>query len=148
MWNASSSNPQRTVTVLLISPVERDHLLFQQAFGRSNWKLFRAYSLREGLEFLQEHDIPVIVSERNLDKEGWQRLMPEIANLPVPPKVIVTSSEAGADLWSEVLNLGGYDLLVKPIDERELFQAISQAWLSWKRESQGAEVGKSLEAAV
>jgi FixJ family two-component response regulator len=30
-------------------------------------------------------------------------------------------------LWAEVLNMGGYDLLMKPFDEREVLHAASMA---------------------
>jgi FixJ family two-component response regulator len=51
-----------------------------------------------------------------------------------PPKLIVASSGADSALWAEVINLGGYDVLAKPWSDRELFLAVSQAWLAWKHE--------------
>ncbi|MCP5115166.1 MAG: hypothetical protein GY953_30405 [bacterium] len=120
--------------MLLISTVEQDHVLFRQAFGKSNWKLFRCYKLDEGLRHLEEYEIPVVISERNLDAATWHQVLRATANLPYSPKLIVTSKNSGDDLWAEVLNLGGYDLLAKPLAEQEVFHVISHAWLAWKYE--------------
>jgi hypothetical protein len=35
-------------------------------------------------------------------------------------------------LWAEVLNLGGYDLLMKPFEEAEVYRVVGLAWLFWK----------------
>jgi len=35
-------------------------------------------------------------------------------------------------LWAEVLNLGGYNVLAKPFDSREVFRVVGNAWLHWK----------------
>jgi len=40
------------------------------------------------------------------------------------PKFVVASQRADGRLWAEVLNLGGYDLLMKPLDADEV------AWLA------------------
>jgi FixJ family two-component response regulator len=58
--------------------------------------------------------------------------------------VIVTSRLGDDHLWAEVLNLGGYDVLAKPLDGSELFRALSSAWRNWC----GAEQAHEEKAAV
>jgi hypothetical protein len=41
-----------------------------------------------------------------------------------PPQLVVTSRLADAYLWSEVLNLGGFDVLAKPLMEKEVRQVL------------------------
>jgi FixJ family two-component response regulator len=43
--------------------------------------------------------------------------------------VIVAAHHADDRLWMEVLNLGGYNVLAKPLLEQEVFRMISNAWL-------------------
>jgi DNA-binding response OmpR family regulator len=50
-----------------------------------------------------------------------------------PPLLVVTSRVADDRLWSEVLNLGGYDVLAKPLNTKEVFHVAGLAWMSWKQ---------------
>jgi DNA-binding response OmpR family regulator len=50
------------------------------------------------------------------------------------PLLIVTSRSADDALWAEVLNLGGYNVLAKPFDSREVFHVVANAWLHWKNQ--------------
>jgi hypothetical protein len=36
-------------------------------------------------------------------------------------------------LWSEVLNLGGYNVLAKPLNMKEVFHVVGLAWMLWKQ---------------
>ena len=53
------------------------------------------------------------------------------ALMQTPPLIIVTSRLADERLWAEVLNLGGFDVLSRPYDAREVRHVIAQAWRSW-----------------
>jgi len=44
-----------------------------------------------------------------------------------PPLLIVASRLADERLWAEVLNLGGYDVLLKPFEPAELRRVIGNA---------------------
>jgi DNA-binding NtrC family response regulator len=122
--------------VLLISPDSRDHTLIRHVFNRSNWVLHECRTVEEGLRFLAHHPVPVVITEERLGSADWKAILSAVSNSARPPKVIVTSHHAEPSLWAEVINLGGYDVLAKPWNERELFHAISQAWLAWKHEAE------------
>jgi hypothetical protein len=53
------------------------------------------------------------------------------------PLLIVTSLRADDRLWSEVLNLGGFDLLMKPFDKNEFSRVVEMAWRHWNSYSIG-----------
>ena len=134
MSEAVASDPRRVVTVLLISPVDHDHVVLERCFGRSNWKLYRSHTLREGLALAREHRIPVILAEARFPRSTWKEVLHETERLPHASRLIVTSPTADDELWAEVLNLGGYDVLAKPLDEREMFHVVGQAWMGWRYE--------------
>ena len=46
----------------------------------------------------------------------------------------MASRLADEAFWAEVLNLGAYDVLMKPFDATEVFRVVSLAWLSWKND--------------
>ncbi len=133
LWEAP--DPTRVVTVLLISPDAGDHIVIRHAFDHSNWVLYQCHSLEEGLELLREQAVPVAIVEERLAGADWRDALRAFGAASRPPKLIVASFGADSSLWAEVINLGGYDVLAKPWNERELYLAVSQAWLAWKHEA-------------
>jgi DNA-binding response OmpR family regulator len=47
------------------------------------------------------------------------------------PLLLVTSRHADENLWAEVLNLGGYDVLLKPFDGAEVTRVVAMARRQW-----------------
>lgn len=128
-------DPTKVVTVLLISPDAGDHILMRHVFDHSNWALYQCRSVEEGLEFLREQTFAVVIIEERLVGGDWRDALRAFDSTARPPKLIVTSYGADSALWAEVINLGGYDVLAKPWNDRELYLAVSQAWLAWKHEA-------------
>jgi DNA-binding response OmpR family regulator len=124
----------RTVCVLAVSPYEEDHACLRMIFSHSNWRIFRARDCHEAIQFASENRVAVVISERDLPDGNWKRLLELLSTLPAPPLLVVTARDADDSLWAEVLNLGAYDVLSKPLDRAEVTRIISLAWLHWKEE--------------
>jgi len=73
-----------------------------------------------------------VICERDVPDTDWKQALTQLAELADSPLLIVTSRWADDYLWAEVLNLGGYDVLMKPFDQTEVVRVISLAWLNWK----------------
>lgn len=124
--------PPRTVTVLEVSPDASDHATLSEIFSHSNWKLHVARTCAEAVAFLTKKLIPVVVCERDLPDGSWKDILERTSRAINPPALIVSSRFADDRLWSEVLNLGGYNVLIKPFQRSEVFRDVSLAWLTWK----------------
>jgi DNA-binding response OmpR family regulator len=85
--------------------------------------LLKARDLVCALALLQEHEIWVVLCERDLLPGTWFDVLEYIRHLPRPSSLIVTSRFADDRLWSEALNLGAWDVLAKPFDRTEVFAA-------------------------
>ncbi|MCS6951427.1 MAG: response regulator [Bryobacterales bacterium] len=121
------------VLVLAVSPLPDDHISLRAIFRHSKWQLHSAATLEEARAFLYANPVGVVLSECTLaEGKTWKDLLRAVEVLRHPPPLIVTSRLADECLWAEVLNLGGYDLLIKPFDPTEVFRVVSLAWLSWK----------------
>lgn len=131
MPNAMMKHIRRAVSVLHVCPVEDDQRSLEKIFRHTNWQLQQARSLASAAVFLKQVPVAVILSECDLNPGHWKDLLREIATLPAPPQLIVTSRLADDALWGEVLNLGAYDLLAKPFEFSEVVHAISLAWWHW-----------------
>jgi DNA-binding NtrC family response regulator len=123
------------VVVLAVSPHEADHACLRAIFSHSNWSIFGAHGWHEALPLLDRNRITVLLCERDLPDGNWKNLLDALAALPLPPMLIVTSSDVNASLWADALNAGAYDVLSKPFDRTEVTRIISLAWLHWKEEA-------------
>ncbi len=97
-------------------------------FSHSTWQLHHVATCREAVKFARAHETPVVISERRLPDGDWKSLLNELEKLRSCPRLIVTSRFADDELWAEVLNLGGYDVLAQPFDREEVHRVVHLAW--------------------
>lgn len=67
-----------------------------------------------------------------LPDNGWWSLWGEITLLNPRPEILVYAQTASFQLWSGVLEVGGYDVIVEPLTEEELQSAVLRAARSFK----------------
>jgi DNA-binding NtrC family response regulator len=120
------------VISLAVSPFKEDLSFLQRMFDDANWKLFTAHTYQEGIAQLSRVLIPVVLCASQLADGDWKDVLSRLAPMLEPPRVIVVSHHADERLWTEVLSLGGFDLLATPFREVEVGYAIGMAWLDWK----------------
>jgi len=87
---------------------------------RAGWNMVGANSYEKARVILSADPPEVIICEANLADGSWQDLLEYESVQAGSTLLIVTSRLADAALWAEVLNLGGYDVLPQPFDERGL----------------------------
>ncbi len=75
----------------------------------------------------------VVICESDLPDGSWIDVLDAAMARPKPPIVIVTSRLSDDYLWAEVLNRGGYDVLVQPFDEEEVTRVGRLAREYWSR---------------
>ena len=120
--------------ILSVSPLQNDHASLQSIVGRFTWLLLKADSFPAALAILGQHDISVVLCERDLMPGRWADVLNGLNHLPHPPSLIVTSRLADDQLWAEALNLGTWDVLAKPFDLTEVTRVLSSAWLHWRQQ--------------
>jgi len=134
IWQNSLPTESEAVKVLLISPLDDDHRSLTQILQHSKWKYCAARSRAEAFTFLRDNAVPVLICESDLIDGTWRDLLDRTTHMQHAPLLIVTSRSADDALWAEVLNLGGYNVLAKPFDSREVFHVVANAWLHWKNQ--------------
>ena len=70
----------------------------------------------------------VVISDAELPDGDWKTALNQLASKAVPMPLIVASRLADDELWAEVLNLGGSDVLALPFDHGEVIRSVSLAW--------------------
>lgn len=140
MPNEAAVPPETVITVLLVGPADAGRFALRKILAPPQWELREAGSSREAVWILDHSLIGVAICDTELQEGNWRDLLADFQNRRDPPKLIVSSPHADERLWAEVLNLGGYDVLVHPFDPEEVLRAIRMGWLSWHqaRGRQGA----------
>jgi DNA-binding response OmpR family regulator len=134
LCQAGERDEVNKLRILAVSDSETDHVELGRILARLQWRVDRAYSRAQAIHMMRRTPVGVIVCDRDLPDGSWKDILNESAIERNPPCVIVTtkiSNDAG--LWSEVLHLGGYEVLAKPFDPHEVFHSISMGWRHWQQ---------------
>ena len=107
-----------------------------------------AHKLPIARALVQNLDISVVLCERDLTPGTWIDMLDHTSCLPHPASLIVTSRLADDRLWSEVLNLGGWDVLAKPFDRVEVIRSVGLAWEHWHHQIETAAIPGKLTRAT
>jgi DNA-binding NtrC family response regulator len=119
-------------TVLALFDSVEDCAALEVFFRHTKWRLKTAGTLSAAAQLLDSNAIGVLLCGPTLrDGAAWRDLLELSRSHTAPPRLIVASAEADSNLWAEVLNEGGFDVLMKPFDQRELLHVVSLAWRHW-----------------
>jgi DNA-binding response OmpR family regulator len=115
------------VSALLVGEFADERLLLREIFRNCGWRLFEASDRRQALQALERNPVRVVITETSLPSGDWRKVLRDLRKLPVPPQLVVTSRLADDHLWAEVLNIGGFDVLARPLDRDEVERVVASA---------------------
>jgi len=122
-WESGGMEP----LVLFISPNSADAKILSEMLAPTALRLDYAVRIEEARNKLANGPYRVVVTEAKLPDGVWTDVIELTYEIGVFPAVIVTSSAADDLFWAEVLNLGAYDLLAQPFDEKEVRRILTNA---------------------
>lgn len=116
------------VRILAVAAAEiREKLRRQLAsFGMSTAIAGRASELAHYIENGETYDVvllPAVLPEG----EDWWAIWGALAMLNTRPAILVYAATATFQLWSGVLEAGGYDVIVEPLTDEKLKEAVLSA---------------------
>ena len=114
--------------VLAVGACPEDWASLQLVFEENAWNLHCVHHLADAVDFVRKHPAVVIVSDPAFSGGDWKQLLSHLIAEGHPSALVVVNRVADERLWSEVLHLGGYDVLVKPFDKQEVIRVIQLAW--------------------
>jgi DNA-binding response OmpR family regulator len=121
------------LSVLSISGSDGDDRELRRIFGPCHWRLAHASTRADALKMMRKGEFPVVICDRDLSDGTWKDILSESCLEIRPVCLIVTTAVSPDDsLWCEVLNLGGYDVLAKPFEAREVRHSVGTGWQRWR----------------
>lgn len=122
--------------LLILTPDQEVYEAAARLLRHSNWTIHRARNLAEARTKLASCVAVALCPERCEDGT-WKDLLAEIRSRGCPVSLVVVDRQAREELWTEVLDGGGYDVLSYPFDAHELFRIVTQGWRHWNHLQKG-----------
>lgn len=113
--------------VLSISHVNEDHAVLKRILDPTRWQIKEADCCEAAFRVLCCCPVSAIITNDGLPDGDWVCILQRAQAQSPPPNLIVASRLADERLWAEVLNLGGYDVLMKPFQADEVRRVVSLA---------------------
>ena len=117
----NSGQESVAVHVVTCDPADRD--LLATILGDSGCEVIWSGTVADARPELDRKP-GVVVCEHDLPDGSWRDLLALTSGLEEKAPVLVASRVADENLWAEVLNCGGFDVLTKPFDSREVSRAV------------------------
>jgi DNA-binding response OmpR family regulator len=124
------------IAMLLAGPLDSFRGALRQILAAAHWQIREAATYAEAVGILNDQDIALAICDTEIGEGNWQALLDDLQSRAHPPNLIVSSRLADERLWAEVLNLGGYDVLVQPFDPGEVLRVAHMAWMDWRQKCQ------------
>jgi len=113
--------------VLSVSAKDADHAALCRLIDGRRWQFRTAYTCGEAIRELRCRGARVVFCEMTLPDGNWKDVLERIRGLRHPPRFAVISARADERLWFDLLDLGGYDVLSKPLIEDEVRNVLGPA---------------------
>lgn len=114
-------------TLLAVCSNEDDLRSLSDSLETDRWTVRHVQTCGEAVQELRKENPAVVACENELADGSWRDLFVFASHLKDPPPVIVVSRHADENLWAEVLNLGGYDVLSTPFEKAEVTRVFEMA---------------------
>jgi PleD family two-component response regulator len=119
--------------ILAVVPANRREEIARQLAPLHANLLFVRHSV-EASAAIHENDVfQVALLPATLTDTDWWELWGVLALLNARPAILVYAREATFQLWSGVLELGGYDVIVEPFSDSALQDAVLRAAKSFEQ---------------
>jgi two-component system response regulator HydG len=128
------------IAVIGLVTGDEDRQLLAGICSRNGWHLFFAETCEEARAGLDKLKAPVVLCDRDVPGKGWRETMEKLASSPYRACIILVSGVVDTYLWNEVVRMGGYDVLSKPLREDEVVRAVRLAWSYWNSSARTAEL--------
>ncbi len=115
------------ITLLTVGSTLEDRQSIESILNSNGWTIQGAKTFREATQLLQSKP-SLILCEKDLPDCTWKDIFRVAQKLDYSAPFVVVSRIADQRLWAEVLNLGGFDMLLKPFEPDEVERVMNMAY--------------------
>ena len=137
-----------SICALLVGEHEECRLLLHEIFRDAGWRLLEARDRRKALACIEQHPVQVVIASCEPGEWSWKNVLHHLRRQQHPPQLIVTCRTADEQLWSEVLNCGGYDVLPEPFQRDEIERVVASARRHYDRPPRATQRTDAMQTSV
>jgi len=119
--------PEGRARILAVSMFLDDRFLLERLGKRHNWELWFTSSPRDGFNLASQSHFDLILCDRNQPGYPWREVMDHLAASSPRSCILLVSPVNDDYLWRDVLQQGGYDVLIRPLREARALHALQSA---------------------
>lgn len=112
--------------------VAEDDVVSQQILfkilNQAGYSITLAKNGKEALSLFEKEIYPVVITDLRMPEMDGQELIAHLAKRENPPMVLVESAVSELNQVIEIMKMGAYDYIIKPIDEAEFLRKVNQAF--------------------
>lgn len=127
----SSTGVSDQIAFIALTADAADRRLLSDLAARTAWTLHFAETCALASAALHRLEIPIILCDRDLPGAEWRHVLRSMSAATHHPCAILLSSVIDDYLWNEVIGNGGYDVLPKPLQERDVARTLRLAHSYW-----------------
>jgi DNA-binding NtrC family response regulator len=102
----------------------------QRVVVGSEWSILPVRTLHEAMCALAQWKLPLVLCEPRFPGGDWRDLLSHLNSQKGAPKLVLVAPH-DTTLAAELMNLGGYDVLEKPLDRAECLHVFASARRNW-----------------
>lgn len=100
------------------------------AAASTRWQAEWARSLSRAIEICGSKPVPIVIFDGNLPDVEWGCAFDRLTAIPNRPRVVLAAPCVDEELWRNVLQRNGYDVVERSAGSEELRRLFRFAWLS------------------
>jgi DNA-binding response OmpR family regulator len=126
-WNTAVPITEVRVSILALSIPLEDRFFLERLGEQHNWALRFADSPQDGFRMAAQNYFELILCDRHQSGYPWREVMDRLAATSPRSCILLVSPVNDSHLWSDVLQQGGYDVLIRPLREKAVLHSIDAA---------------------
>lgn len=117
----------RRQSILLIDDDREYCRAMRKLFEKRGYEIYLALDGQEALEAMSDQMVDLILSDLRMPGIDGIELMEEIRRRKIKVPVIFVTGYGEVESYMDLMNMGAFDYLNKPIDPKELFRVVEMA---------------------
>ncbi len=117
----------------MVSSLE-DREAVSECARAAGWKLKLLDTVDQAVCVAGSEVVMLIIMDRDLSEQEWRGSVQSLANTLSNPCVLLASSVVDPYLFQELVKHGGFDLVPKPIQTKELLRLGRLAFAYWRNQ--------------
>ncbi len=97
-----------------------------------DWRLLPVDTLYQAIEIISREGVPIVFCDREIRTLDWRKVVSVLSKPPFRACVIVLSGFVCRNSWEEAAELGGYEVLPKPLVTDKVLRVAKAAWSHWR----------------